>query len=179
MGVEDSRLVPGSGLAVSLAGIGFVALGAWARREVRATLARERIVHPSDARPVTTGAAARSLAELIRRSTLESAGDRTYSETALYLDAERTPTSDRALAMVDERSGEPVENPEHALWLQSTTLQTALMQAYMASRIGDLMLGLGAVLLAAGAGLSASRRGRQEGEPIRALALSRRLRAGS
>lgn len=157
---QGTVLARASGPVVSLAGLGFVALGVWARREVRTALARERIVHPSGARPVTSGAAARSLAELIRRSTLEDAGGRTYAETALYLDAERNPTSDRARAIEDDRSGEPIENPEHALWLQSTTLQTALMQAYMASRIADLMLGLGAVFVAAGAGLSVSTRDR-------------------
>lgn len=56
----------------------------------------------------------------------------------------------------DERTREPVENPKHLLWLQSTTLQTALMQAYMGSRIAELMIGLGAALAVAGAGVTAA-----------------------
>jgi hypothetical protein len=95
---------------------------------VRVTLERERIV--DDSAPVTSGAAARSLAESIRRSALEAAGGRTYAET------------------------EP-ETPAQALWLQATTLETALMQAYMGSRLAELTIGLGAAFVAAGAGLAA------------------------
>jgi hypothetical protein len=143
-----------------MAGVVLVSVGLWARREVRTTLARERIVSPADEKqagsPVTGGAAARSLAETIRRSTLEAADGRTYSETELYLDSAGTPTSDRDRALRDDRTGEPVENPRHALWVQSTTLQTALFQAYMASRIAELTIGLGAALVAAGAGVTAA-----------------------
>ena len=42
-----------------------------------------------------------------------------------------------------------------ALWLRSTTLQTALVQAYIGSRIAELTIGLGATVLTAGAGLTA------------------------
>jgi hypothetical protein len=82
---------------------------------------------------VTSGTAARSLAEQIRESTIASAGGRTYAETD---------------------DGEP----EHTLWLQSTTLQTALVQAYMGSRVAELTMGLGAAFVVAGAGLSAAGR---------------------
>lgn len=143
---------------VTLAGVGFVATGLWARREVQMNLARERIVDTPGSAPVTNGTAARSLAETIRSNTLAAAGGRTYAEIDLYLDAERKPTSDRERALEDERSGEPVENPEHALWLQSTTLQTALIQAYMGSRLAELTIGLGAAFVAAGAGLAAAAR---------------------
>jgi hypothetical protein len=120
-----------SGLAVSCAGAGFVATGWWGRREVRRTLERERIV--SDGKAVTSGAAARSLAEQIRESTLAAAGGRTYSEVA---------------------DGES----EQRLWLQSTTLQTALIQAYTSAKLAELLLGLGAVFVAAGAGIAAAAR---------------------
>lgn len=106
--------------------------------------------------PVASGAAARSLAEVIRRRTLEAAGGRTYGETDLFLDAEGNATSDEQRALRDERSGQPVENPAHALWLQSTTLQTALMQAYVASRLAELTVGLGAAFVAVGVGLAAA-----------------------
>lgn len=149
-----------SGIGTVLAGIGLVSVGLWARREVRTTLARERIVSPSGngaaSTPVTCGTAARSLADAIRRSTLESTGGRTYAEVEPYLDGDRTPTSSRGDALVDERTGQPVANPKQALWLQSTTLQTALMQAYMGSRIAELTIGLGAALVAAGTGVTAA-----------------------
>jgi hypothetical protein len=152
------RIARTSGIAVSIAGVGFVATGVWARREVQAALRRERIVSGPGAPPVTDGAAARSLAEEIRRSTVDATGGRTYAETELYLDAERNPTSERAYALEDEASGLPVENPEHTLWIKSTTLQAALMQAYVGSRLAELTMGLGAAFLATGIGLTASAR---------------------
>ena len=155
---EHARAARASGLVVCLAGLGFVGAGLWGRREVQKGLARERIVGPTDSKPVASGAAARALAEFIRARTVESAGGRTYAETELYLDAERQPTSDREQALEDDRSGEPVQNPEQNLWLQSTTLQTALNQAYMGSRLAELTIGIGAVFLAAGAGLAAAAR---------------------
>lgn len=148
-----------SGLVVSAAGAGLAGAGVWALREVRRGLERERIAGTDDmtppGAPVTTGPAARSLAEVIRARTLETAGGRTYGETDLYVGADGRPTSDRAAALVDERTGEPVEHPAHALWLQSTTLQTALTQAYMGSRLAVLTIGIGTAFLAAGVGLAA------------------------
>lgn len=125
------RLAQVTGISVAIAGVGLAATGLWARREVRATLGRERIV--SAATPVRTGTAARSLAESIRSSALDSADGKTYAETD---------------------SGSPAQ----ALWLQATTLQTALMQAYMASRLAELTIGLGAAFVAVGAGLAAASR---------------------
>ncbi len=149
------RLARLSGIIVSAAGVGFMATGVWARREVRQALARERIVRGSGATPLTDGAAARSFAEEIGESTSASTGGRTYAETEPYLDCERRPTSDRERALEDVTSGLPVQNPEHTLWLQSTTLQTALMQAYMGTRLAELTMGLGAAFVAAGVGLAA------------------------
>jgi len=138
-------------------GVALLAVGLAARRDVARTLARERITG-ADGKPVRGAASARALAEAIRASTLESAGGRTYSETQSYLDASGEPTSDRTRALVDEQTGRPVENPEARLWLQATTLQSALMQAYLAFRLSELTAGLGAALLALGAGLAASSR---------------------
>lgn len=158
-GPVSSAVARTSGAVVSLAGLGLVGAGLWARREVRAGLARERIVGTPDARPpsapVTTGTAARSMSEVIRRRTLDAAGGRTYAETPAYVGEDGEGTSDAALALKDA-TGQPVEHPDHALWIQSTTLQTALMQAYLASRLADLTIGLGAALLAVGAGLGAA-----------------------
>jgi hypothetical protein len=148
-----------SGIGTVLAGAVLVSVGLWAKREVRATLTRERIVSSPNAGAksslVTCGTAARSLAEVIRRSTLESAAGRTYAEIEPYLDHDGNPTSVREDALLDVRTGEPLENPMHALWLQSTTLQTALMQAYISSRLAELTIGLGAALVTAGAGVTA------------------------
>ena len=145
-----------------MAGAGFVAAGLWARREVRLALARERIVSVPEAgrpsAPVTTGAAARSLAEVIRKNTVEATGGLTYAEVDPYIDAEGNSTADSARAANDERSGQPLENPDHDLWVQSTTLQVALMQAYVASRLAELTVALGASLVTVGVGLAAAGR---------------------
>ena len=147
---------------MGLIGAAFVGVGLWGRRETSRALARERIEDPAgsaqSAAPVTTAAAARSAAELIRRNTLAATGDRTYAEIDPYLDPEGRPTSDAAAAAKDERTGAPVENPDHDLWIQSTTLQSALLQAYMAFRLSDLTVALGAALSVAGVGLVAAGR---------------------
>jgi hypothetical protein len=142
-----------------LAGLGLAGLGLWARRDVRRGLERERIVAPgSDGRHVSTAAAARALAETIRSETLTAAGGRTYAELEPYLALDGSPTAIASEARTDEATGKPVANPDVDLWMQSTTLQTALMQAYMAFRLSDLMLGLGGALVLAGSGIAASPR---------------------
>ena len=144
-------------MGVILAGLGVSGVGLWARRDVRRGLERERIVAPGGA-PVKNASAARALAETIREQTLEATGGRTYAETEPYLAADGSATSDRAGAMLDPATGRPAGNPDVDLWIQSTTLQTALMQAYMAFRLSDLMLGLGGALVLAGSGIAAATR---------------------
>lgn len=155
------RVVLGAG--VSLAGLAFVGVGVWARRDVARALARERIVSTPTATPpsapVTSAAGARSMAEVIRESTLAATGGRTYSETPSYVGADGEPTSDRAMALVDERTGQPVAHPDSALWVQSTTLQSALMQAYMAFRLAELTVAIGGAFVLAGIGVAAASRG--------------------
>src|SRR5262245_44284181 len=161
-GAADRRssLATGSGAVLGLGGLAFLAVGLWARRTVAQTLARERIVDPGSngrpSAPVTSGGAARALTETIRSSALAAAGGRTYAETEASLAADGEPTSDADSALKDERTGVPVENPKHALWLQATTLETALLQAYLAFRLADLTIALGGVLTVAGVGLAAT-----------------------
>ena len=149
-----------AGIAVGVAGVASVGLGLWGRREVTRALAQEHIVAGGNAgspsAPVVTGAAARSMAEFIRQNTIEATGGHTYAETEPYTDAEGKPTSDASRAAKDERTGAPLENPDHDLWIQSTTLQTALMQAYMAFRLSELTIGLGICFSLAGLGLVAA-----------------------
>ena len=151
-----------AGLSTVAAGVWLLGVGLWARADVRRSLARERIVSTGDGTrpgvPVTDAAAARSMAEVVRSNTLSAAEGRTYVETPAYIDAEGRPTADRGLAATDPLSGEPVESPEHALWVQATALQTALMQAYLAQRLAELTAGLGATFVAVGAGLTAAAR---------------------
>jgi hypothetical protein len=101
------------------------------------------------------------MAEVIRARTLSAAGGLTYAETPSYLGVDGAPTSDASQALRDERTGAPVESPDHALWIQSTTLQSALMQAYLAFRLAELTAALGAAFVAVGAGLGAAGRARR------------------
>lgn len=146
-----------AGTGVVLAGLGLVGLGLWARRDVQRGLSRERIVAPGGT-PVASAPAARALAETNREETLNATGGRTYSETPSYLAGDETATSDESAALKDDVTGKPVQHPDAHLWIQSTTLQTALMQAYLAFRVSDLMLGLGGALVLAGAGIAAAAR---------------------
>jgi hypothetical protein len=118
---------------------------------------------------VSTPAGARSLAESIRGSVLESIGGRTYAEVDAYLDSDGHPTADPALAATDPATGRALENPDYALWLEATTLQTALMQAYMAFRLAELTIAFGASLALAGAAISSlgRRRAGVRGRPRR------------
>jgi hypothetical protein len=150
-----------AGTGVGLAGLGLVAAGLWARREAKRALAEERVAGLSDETPgavVASAAEARALAELIRRNTLESTGGRTYAEVDAYLDPEGKPTPDAAAAGKDERTGQPIENPDHDLWLQSITLQSALMQAYVGFRLSELIVAVGASFTMVGLGLAAAGR---------------------
>ena len=151
-----------AGVSTLAAGLWLIGVGVWARRDVRHGLGRERIKSTSNAAPggapVADAAAARSMAEVIRDNTLASTGGKTYGETAAYVDAEGHPTDDRESAAKDLLTGAPLENPEHALWIQSTALQTALMEAYLAQRLAELTVGLGAVFVGVGAGLAAAAR---------------------
>jgi hypothetical protein len=148
------------GILLALTGLGFAAAGVWAHREVGLALARERVVSTPDSEPpqtpVRSAGAARSMADVIRQRTLAATGGRTYAETAAYLDADGKPTADAGQALRDERTGQPIENPEHALWIQSMTLQNALMQAYVSARFAQLTTALGAALVVAGAGVASA-----------------------
>lgn len=157
--IAGSSLPVAAGVCASLGGLAFVGVGIWARRDVARALARERIVSTADATPpsapVTTAGGARSMAEVIRRRTIEAAGGRTYAETEQYLDADGNPTSDVDRARTDEHTGTPVVNPAHDLWIESTTLQNGLMQAYVAFRLAELTTAIGVTTLALGVGLTA------------------------
>lgn len=157
-----SLVLTATGAAVGLAGVAFVGVGLWGRREARQALARERITNPADRkRPgaaVGNARSARSLAEFIRQSTLEATDGRTYAEIDAYVDQEGKPTPDGARAAKDELTGQPIENPDHDLWIQATTLQSALVQGYMAFRVSELTVALGAAFVTAGVGLAAAAR---------------------
>ena len=98
------------------------------------------------------------MAEVIRGNTLSATEGKTYGETLSYVDAEGRPTADRASQRRTASRASRSRTPRMALWVQATTLQTALMQAYLAQRLAELTAGLGATFVAVGAGLTAASR---------------------
>jgi hypothetical protein len=152
------RLPRAAGLTLGLTGMGLLGAGLWGRRETRVALQQERIDGPAGVGRVSTAGGARAMAELVRRNTLEATGGRTYAETAPYVDEDGAPTENETEAARDARTGQPAESPDHALWAQSITLQTALMQGYMAFRLAETTMAIGAAFVVAGLGLAAAGR---------------------
>lgn len=112
------------------AGVFMVAEGRAAHNEVRDTLADEKIITSEDAEiplaEVDSAAEAQAQADAIREHALEATGGKTYAEL------------DR-------------DDPNRALYLNSVTLRTALMESYMAFRVSDLVSGVGLIVALLGA----------------------------
>jgi hypothetical protein len=124
-------------LGLLLIGAGAVMLfqGLDARTEVRDALVAERIITAEDAAipnaPVDSAATARAQADVIKQHVMEMTDGRTFSE-------------------IDR------EDPLRQTYLASVTLRTSLMSAYMAFKLADLVIGLGALFLVLGAGGAAA-----------------------
>ena len=120
-------------LSLVLVGAGAVMIiqGLDARSEVRTALVAENITTPDDASipgvPVDSAATAMSQAEIIQEHTLEATEDRTWADM------------DR-------------EDPQRPFYLSAVTLRTSLMSAYMAFKLADLVIGLGALFAVIGLG---------------------------
>jgi hypothetical protein len=121
------RLVAGTGAATALAGA-----VAWAT--VRAQLAAERIVVPASA-PWFGGQTVRgphtafAQAEVIRRTAAKATGGRTYGE----MDA---------------------DDPMAEMALNASLLRSSLFTSVLAFGVAGAQVGIGAVLVAVGAGLA-------------------------
>jgi len=105
---------------------GFMVLeGRAAHDEVSTTLAEERIITSEDAAiplaAVDSAAEAKAQADIIREHALATTGGKTYAEL------------DR-------------EDPARAVYLNSVTLRTALMESYLAFKVSELVVGLGAIV---------------------------------
>jgi hypothetical protein len=103
--------------------------GQAAHDEVRDALADERIITAEDAEiplaSVDSAAEAKAQADVIRKHALETTGGKTYAEL------------DR-------------EDPARAVYLNSVTLRTALMESYLAFKVSDLVTGMGAIVVLLG-----------------------------
>src|ERR1041385_8087850 len=115
-------------LGVVLVGAGVFMMGQArsAHRDVRDTLSAEQIVTSKDAdiplAPVTGPAEAKAQADAIHEHMLKTTGGKTYAQLAQ-------------------------DDPNRATYLNSITLRTALMESYLAFKISDLVLGVGAIVV--------------------------------
>lgn len=137
------------GAAIMAIGLTFIVLGFQARGEVRNGLRAERITTKDPAIQLTyagarapkdvevpeilvdTPSEAKDMAEMIRIHSLNLKG----SEGKTYPEMSR-------------------DDPNRATYLNGVTLRTALMQAYMAFRIADMIIAIGAIIAVIGAGIA-------------------------
>jgi len=121
----------GFGLVLVISGLFMIGQGISARDDVRDALVDERITTSENAsipqRPVTGAAEAKAQAEVIKEDVLRMTGGKTYAEL--------------------DRS-----DPNRNTYLTSVTLRTALMQSYMAFKVADLVMGVGALVAVLGLG---------------------------
>jgi hypothetical protein len=117
------------GILLAGAGLFMVRQGRMAHDDVRDTLSSERIVTAEDAgvpaAPVTGPEEAKAQADVIREHVLTITGGKTYAELAR-------------------------DDPNRNTYLQSVTLRTALMESYLAFKISDLVVGVGAIVVLLG-----------------------------
>jgi hypothetical protein len=139
-----------------LIGVGAMVAGTAGREKVQSDLAREQIVGTPDSaipgQKVDTGGEAKEFAAVMRKHTLEATGGQTYAQMGRFLDEAGKPTSDEQAAAVDEKSGQPVENPMRDIWISSTAFQTALNTAYFAESVATFVIAVGGAMLLVGIG---------------------------
>jgi hypothetical protein len=120
----------GFGVVLMGAGVFMVLAGRGAHDDVRDALADERIITAEDAEiplaEVDSASEAKAQADVIREHILETTGGKTYAEL--------------------DRS-----DPNRALYLNSVTLRTALMESYLAFKVADLVVGIGVIVVLLGA----------------------------
>jgi hypothetical protein len=119
----------GFGLVLVISGLFMLYQGKSAHDEVADTLSEERIVGAQDTsiadQKVTGPDEAKAQADKIQQDVLNITGGKTYAEL------------DR-------------NDPNRNTYLTSITLRTALMQSYMAFKVADLVMGIGALIAVLG-----------------------------
>jgi hypothetical protein len=143
-------------------GIGAIVIGATGLNTVRDEIAAQNIVAGDDAaeltngalqpgEKITTGAEARSFADIMEHHTLEATKGQYYAEMGRFLTASGEPTSDEAKA-AKTAEGQPVENGLRNMWVTETALTTALNTSYFAERVAYFSIVMGVALLLTGIG---------------------------
>lgn len=101
---------------------------------------------------VNNGARAHCFASYMRIHALEATGGKVYAQLGQYLDKSGKPTSDKALAAKDPKTGQLVANPVRNVWITETALSTALNQAFFAEQVSYFGIVTGIALLLTGIG---------------------------
>lgn len=147
-------------IALMVLGLVFVGAGLYtgyrgfdAKDQVRDELVAQSITTPGDAAipdaVVDDPATARAMADVIDRHARDATGGRTYAEMGRYLAVDGGDTDDEAAAVIGE-DGRPVANPLRNVAFQASSLRTSLYTSVMAFNVADLVVGLGAMMLALG-----------------------------
>jgi hypothetical protein len=111
---------------------------------------------------IDNGTDARCFAQYLRLHALRSTNGLTYSQMGRYLAKPDAPpeetdfaggTSNAAVAVIDEQSGQPASNGARDLWVTATALSSALNLAYTAEQISLFGIVVGIALLLTGIGL--------------------------
>jgi hypothetical protein len=141
------------GLVFVAAGIYTVTRGVDARDQVRSELIAQRITTPEDASipntRVDSASTARSMADIIGEHAAKSTGGKTYAELGRYATKDGGDTDDPAAALKGA-DGKPVANPIRNVAFQASALRTSLYTSVMAFNVAQLVVGLGAMMLALG-----------------------------
>jgi hypothetical protein len=182
-------------------GVAAVYMGFDGRSTVRSSLVQEQIVGSPDMTPtaiaqearqaglpssvelptcsvagqtVDDGDSARCFAQYMRIHALEATGGLTYAQMPRFATADGTGTNDAAAASKSP-SGQPLDNPKRAVWINETALATALNTGYMAEQISVFGIVVGFALLLSGIGFAILAIGGALRSPETSLGFVRRL----
>ena len=147
-------------IALMLLGVVFLGAGVYtinrgfdAKDQVRTELLAQKITTTPDASipnvRVDSPATAKSMADIIGHHAEEATGGKTYAELGRYLAKTGGDTNDEAAA-VKGADGKPVANPVRNVAFQASALRTSLYTSVMAFNVAQLVVGLGAMMLALG-----------------------------
>jgi hypothetical protein len=143
-------------------GAGAIAIGINGFNTVRDEIAAQNIVAGDDAaeltngdlqpgEKITTGAEARSFADIMEHHTLAATEGKRYADMGRFLTPDGKDTSDEALA-AKTPDGQPVENGLRNMWVTETALTTALNTSFFAERVAVFSIVMGIALLLTGIG---------------------------
>ena len=112
---------------------------------------------------IDTGARARTFAQYMRIHALEATGGYVYSQMGQFVAKDGTPkaqlmpggsTSNKAFALLDPKTQQPVSNGARNVWVTETALTTALNTSYMATQTALFGIVVGIALLLSGFGFA-------------------------